>query len=500
MVRLTAISPNKPDGSCPLTDMVRRGFTPPQITECGSSRVRWGAILSLVLFILSVSGTSLAQPAGDLQGLSGTLEALSEQVRPAIVQIVATGYAAGQGVVPSGGALLSRQQGRGSGVILDPSGYVVTNASRIQVELPLADTDGRQSVLQPRGRIVGAQVVGVDRESDLAVLRLQVDGELTSLELGDSEALKPGELVMAFGSPLGLTNSVSLGVVSAVARQIRADDPMIYIQTDASINPGNSGGPLIDTNGRVVGINTFILSQSGGSEGIGFAVPSNIVRTVYEQIRQHGRVRRGEIGVHTQTITPDLARGLGLSKSWGVILADVHPDGPAAMAGLRVGDIVLTLDGKTMENARQFQVNLYPRRIGESAEVEVLRGDARVTYSVAPVERQSDPDRFQSMVRPEEHLVSELGILALNLTPEVSALLPALRRANGVVVAVSSARAFPADGEPLLPGDVIHAVNNGPVGSLIGLRTHLETLGPGDAAVLQVERAGQLLYVTLTLE
>ena len=488
--------------------MERPEFTLPQIAECRNSRVRWLPVLMLVLFILSVSGSPLAQPAGDLRELSRTLEALSEQVRPAVVQIVATGYAAGQGVVPSSGALLSRQQGRGSGVILDPRGYVVTNAhvvanaSHIQVELPLSDTDadGRQSVLQPRGRIVGAQIVGVDQESDLAVLRLQVDGELTSLEFGDSEALKPGQLVMAFGSPLGLTNSVSLGVVSAVARQIRADDPMIYIQTDASINPGNSGGPLIDVNGRIVGINTFILSQSGGSEGIGFAVPSNIVRTVYEQIRQFGRVRRGEIGVRAQTITPALARGLALPKSWGVVLADVYPDGPAATAGLRIGDIILTLDGKTMENARQFQVNLYPRRIGESVDLEVLRGDARVTYSVAPVERHSDPDRFQSMVRPEEHLIPKLGILALNLTPEVSAMLPALRQAHGVVVAVSSARAIPARGEPLLPGDVIHAVNGGPVGSLVGLRAHLEPLGRGDPVVLQVERSGRLLYVALTLD
>jgi serine protease Do len=449
-----------------------------------------------------------AQPATDLRNLSGTLETLSEAVSPAIVQIFATGYAAGQGIVPSNGALLSRQQGSGSGVVLDSGGYVVTNAhvvanaSRIQVELPLTDTDtgGRRSVVRPRGELVRAQVVGVDLETDLAVLKLQVDRPLAALELGDSEELKPGELVMAFGSPLGLANSVSLGVVSAVARQLRADDPMIYIQTDASINPGNSGGPLVDVEGRVVGINTFILSQSGGSEGIGFAVPSNIVRTVYEQIRQFGRVRRGEIGVHAQTITPELARGLGLSQNWGVVLADVYPGGPGETAGLRIGDLILTLDGKTMENARQFQVNLYPRRVGESLDLDVLRGTARLAYSVTPIERRSDPDRFEAMVRPEEHLIPKLGILALNLTPEVSAMLPNLRQPRGVVVAVSSARAVPVRGEPLLPGDVIHALNSSPVGSLLGLRTALGSLGPGDPVVLQVERSGQLLYVTLTLD
>ena len=144
---------------------------------------------------------------------------------------------------------------------------------------------------------------------------------------------------------------------------------MIYIQTDASINPGNSGGPLVDVDGRVVGISTFILSRSGGSEGLGFAAPSNIVRTVYEHILQYGRVRRGAIGARVQTVTPELAEGLGLAQDWGVILADVYPAGPAAAAGLRVGDIVLTMDGKSMENARQFQVNLYPRGVGETVRV-----------------------------------------------------------------------------------------------------------------------------------
>ena len=449
-----------------------------------------------------------AQTAGDLRELSGTLEALSEKVRPSVVQIFATGYAVGQGGPASSGALLSRRDGSGSGLILDSSGYVVTNAhvvanaTRIEVELPLLNSgdDGRRSVLQPRGQLVVAQVVGVDRETDLAVFKLQVDRELTALELGDSEGLTPGELVMAFGSPLGLANSVSLGVVSATARQIRPDDPVIYIQTDASINPGNSGGPLVDVDGRVVGVNTFILSQSGGSEGIGFAVPSNIVRTVYEQIRRFGRVRRGEIGVRAQTITQQLARGLGLSQPWGVVLADVFPSGPAADAGLRVGDIVLTLDGKTMENARQFQVNLYQRRVGSFVELEVLRGTTRSTHLVSPVERRSDPDRFQAMVRPEEHLIPELGILALNLTDEVSAMLPALRQSRGVVVAAASARSTPVGAEPLLPGDVIHAANGSPVGSLLGLRAVLEALSAGDPVVLQVERLGQFLYVTLILE
>src|SRR5262249_43083749 len=142
-------------------------------------------------------------------------------------------------------------------------------------------------------------------------------------------------------NPLGLQNSVSMGVVSSTARQIKPDDPVIYIQTDASINPGNSGGPLVDVNGRVMGINTFILSQSGGSEGIGFAIPSNIVKNVFEQIRKDGHVHRGQVGLRVQSLTPALASGLGLSRDTGVLVADVTPDGPAEEGGVKIGDIIL---------------------------------------------------------------------------------------------------------------------------------------------------------------
>lgn len=459
-------------------------------------------VVTLVLAL--VAAPAAAQQQRDLAALSHTLELLTRTVGPAVVQIFATGYVAGQGLVPPGGALVSSQRATGSGVIVDPGGYIITNAhviadaARVQVALPLATdaTGSRRSIVRPRSRLVGAQVVGIDRETDLAVLKVQVDRTLPSLELGDSDELKPGQLVMAFGSPLGLENSVSLGVVSAVARQVRPDDTMIYIQTDASINPGNSGGPLVDVDGRVIGINTFILSQSGGSEGIGFATPSNIVNTIFDQIRQHGRVRRGEIGVSAQTITVELAEGLKLAQDWGVVLADVRPGGPAERAGLRIGDVLLTLDGKVMENARQFQVNLYQRGVGQTVVLEVLRGDRRLTLRATPVERPGDPDRFHQMVRPDEHLIEQLGILGLTLTPEVGRLLAPHRMQQGVLVAVSSAGAAPARGEPLLPGDVIYAVNGQPVRSLGDLRGVLEAIGPADAVVLHIERAGQLMFLS----
>ena len=461
--------------------------------------------------MLSAGPVVVAQSSGSqalgLAQLSRTLEELSERVGPAIVQIYTTGYTAAQGRAAGPESLLQTQRGRSSGVILDPDGYIVTNAhvvlnaTRVEVELavPSGATAERRSILKPSGGLVGAQVVGIDTETDLAVLKVQVERELPFLTLGDSDQLRTGQIVMAFGSPLGLGDSVTLGVVSAVARQLRPDDPMIYVQTDAAINPGNSGGALVDVQGRVVGISTFILSQSGGSEGLGFAAPSNIIRAVYEQIRADGRVRRGEIGVRAQTITPELAHGLALPQDWGVVLGDVFPGGPADNAGLNVGDIVLTLEGKSMENGRQFQVNLYRRAVRDPVELEVLRGSARLTFSIVPVERPGDPDRFRTMVRPDEHLVSPFGILGRSLDSDVAALLPPLRRQTGVVVAASTGGVV-LGGGGLLPGDVIYAINQQPIGNLSQLRGVLSKFRRGDPVVLQIERLGQLTFLTLRLE
>jgi serine protease Do len=237
-----------------------------------------------------------------------------------------------------------------------------------------------------------ATVVGMDRETDLAVIRVDRN-DLTPLPLGDSDSLHQGQLVMAFGNPLGLENSVSMGVVSSVARQIKPDDTMIYIQTDAPINPGNSGGPLVDADGRVMGLNTFILSQSGGSEGLGFAIPSNIIRNVYQQIRQEGHVHRSEIGVYAQTITPQMAAGLQLSQDWGVLLSDVEPGGPGDIAGLQPGDIVLSLNGKTEANARQMESSCTAIRWAPRSTCWSCATARRRPCQVVTVERPRRPAR-----------------------------------------------------------------------------------------------------------
>jgi serine protease Do len=438
-----------------------------------------------------------------LQDLSASLEALARRVHPAVVQIFSSGYAlSDESESGVGAAVVTRQRATGSGVILTADGYIVTNshvvanARRVRVRVAAASPGGSaMPALQPGEKILDARIAGIDRETDLALLKIEQTG-LPHLELGDSDSLKQGQVVMAFGNPLGLENSVSMGVVSSVARQLKPDASMIYIQTDAPINPGNSGGPLVDAEGRVMGINTLILTQSGGSEGLGFAVPSNIVKNVYEQLKKEGHVHRAEIGVFAQTITPDLAAGLRLAQDWGAVLADVTPAGPADKAGLQVGDIVLSLNGRTIVNARQLDVNLYRYTVGQKIQLQILRGGQKLTYPVSVEERESDPERFADMVDPDKNMVRQLGILGIDVDKRVVQMLPDLRKQYGVVVAARSGDSQ-YGGDSLALGDVIYAVNGGPVTGVQALRAALDALHEGDPLVLQVERDGRLTFLAM---
>jgi serine protease Do len=248
-----------------------------------------------------------------------------------------------------------------------------------------------------------------------------------------------------------------------------------------------------------MGLNTFILSQSGGSEGLGFAIPSNIIRNVYQQIRHEGHVHRSEIGVYAQTITPPMAAGLQLSQDWGVLLSDVEPGGPADIAGLQPGDIVLSLNGKAEGNARQMEVDLYRYPMGAKVDIELMRNGEKKTVQVVTVERRGDPQRFADMVDPAKNLVKRLGILGIDVDEKVSALLPDLRKHYGVVVAARGGDAV-YSGDSLQLGDVIYALNNSPITDVATLRKQLDELKDTDAVVLQVERDGRLMYVTLEIE
>lgn len=469
-------------------------------------RVTAAVLVLLIASSVSAQTASPAAPAPPLADLSRSLQDLAAKVSPSVVQIFVTGYPLPDEENQNISLEPQLERTSGSGVIVDADGYIVTNthvvenATRIEVELPPEPaTVGRgRSIIKRHGRTVGAQIVAIDHETDIAVVKVDAHG-LPALPFGDSDALRSGQLVLAFGSPLGLESSVSMGVVSAVARQLTADDPMIYIQTDATINPGNSGGALVDTSGRLVGINTLIYSQSGGSEGIGFAAPSNIVRNVFTQIQKRGRVRRGEVGVNAQTITPLIAEALGLPLDAGVILADVLPGGPAQKAGLEPGDIVLSLDGKAMENGRQFRINVYTRGAGEQIALEVRRGDRTLNLKVPVVERANDTGELEALIGSQQ-IIRPLGVVTIDLSPAVASLLPSVRLQKGAVVArVAPESPYSQQGR-LQPGDVIYALNGQVVRSADDLKLFASQLKPSAATVLLIERQSTLMYFAFRVD
>jgi serine protease Do len=457
----------------------------------------------IIALLIAASSSTYAQQSNELARLNESIEQLVSKVGPSVVQILVSGYAPQSGIVRSTGDLLSQQRSTGSGVILGSDGYIVTNAhvidgaKRVQIVMPTPQnvSSSRRSILKPGGHILGAQIINIDRETDLAVLKVQ-ERNLPTLEIADSDEIRQGQLAFAFGSPMGLKNSVTMGVVSNIARQLQNESPMIYIQTDAPINPGNSGGPLVNTDGKLIGINTLIFSQSGGSDGIGFAAPSNIVESVYRQIRETGRVHRGDIGIYAQTVTPLLSQALGLSVGFGAILGDVHPDGAAHKAGLQTGDIVLSVAGKPMENGRQLSVNLYRQPIGERVLMSVLRGTDTLEVSVEILNREDATEQFADLVNPDHNLIPELGILALDLDHRISGMFPNLRIDSGVVVAARALDA-PFWEEGFLPGDIIHQMNGQTTDSLSSLRSQLATLKAYDPVVFQIERDGRLFYFSL---
>jgi serine protease Do len=463
-----------------------------------TKRLFWFHLLLLACSTFRLSGQS---KRALLQDLSRSYEDLVDQVEPSVVQIVTLGFTSS----PDDSALLRTGRGRGSGVIVDAEGYIVTNAHvignarRIEVLLPQTNQDREKyrSILKPYGKLVPAEVVGLDRQTDIAVLKVAATG-LPVLPFADSDAVRQGQLVFAFGSPFGLEQSVSTGIVSSVARQMRPDDPVIYIQTDAAINPGNSGGPLANHAGEIVGLNTFILSSSGGNQGVGFAVPSNIVKSVYEQIKQFQRVRRGQIGVSVRTIDPEFAAAMNLDRDSGVMIADLAPGGMAEVAGLKIRDLVLSVNGKAMENGRQFGVTIF-QNVNKTVSLEILRGKEKLLKLVPITEREKDPERILGMVQGQTNAVRALGILAVDLSDAAKAMLPALRNSSGVVVAGITAD-LSLEELGFQPGDVVHEVANRPVESLARLKEVCATLTHGQKVVVQLERGGQFQFLMVEID
>jgi serine protease Do len=439
--------------------------------------------------------------------MNESIDALTRKVWPSVVQVLVSSYGPREDRGADRGdanVVVGRQESTGSGFVIDPDGYIITNAHvvsgarRVQIVLPADNADGTlKTALSGRTYLLTARIVGITTELDLALLK--VDGQkLPALPLATYSQVRQGETVFAFGSPIGMRNSLTHGLVSAVARQIDPDSPLIYVQTDAPINPGNSGGPLVNIRGEVVGVNTFIVSQSGGNEGLGFAVPSATIRTVFRQLREYGQLRRQEVGMSIQTITAEMAKGLSLPRNYGVIVSDVWPGGPAEKAGMKVGDILISVDGQPADNLPTVNYNFRLRDSAENAQIVVLRSGKEVPLSVATVEQRSDLDSVSSLADPEKNLVPELGLLGVEIDARIAASATGLRAPFGIIVV---ARAAGATTEvPLQPRDVIRSINNRDITSLQVLRDAMRALTPGTPVTLQIQRDGRLMYVSFTAD
>jgi len=464
-----------------------------------------GALCLASLMPTFASSQSVAEKKSAILEMDKAFQDLAKRVSPAVVEVLVTGYGTSDENAAASSPV-GRERSLGAGIIVEPDGYIVTNyhvvkgADRVRVVLtppPSPESQALTSV-KARGRVLPARIVGFSRQVDLAVLKVDASG-LPTIPIGRYEQLQKGQIVLAFGSPEGLENSVSLGLVSSVLRQPDPDSPMVYIQTDAAINPGNSGGPLMDLEGNMVGINTFIYTKSGGNEGIGFAIPSALVRYAYEEIRKYGRLRRRTTGAGLQTLTSDMAEGLGLPVQDGVIVSDVLPNSSAQRAGLKIGDVIVSVNGMPVDNVALFAMSLYSQDADDFVRVQVWRGGKNLEVKVPFYESANQPDQLSDLADPTKDIIPRLGIVGLNVTEELNAMLGGLRIPSGVAVASIVDDRLAVD-SGLGQGDIIHSLKDKQIATVDELRAAFNQLKPGEAATMQVERNGKLMYVSFMME
>ncbi|MGH6865289.1 MAG: Do family serine endopeptidase [Methyloceanibacter sp.] len=361
------------------------------------------------------------------------------------------------------------QNSLGSGVLVSPEGVVVTNNHVIRgsgkAEITIALADGRE---------FPAKVIVKDEQTDLAVLRLDAEGvDFPSIRFADSDNLEVGDLVLAIGDPFGVGQTVTSGIVSALARtKVGLSDYQFFIQTDAAINPGNSGGALVDMAGQLVGINTAIFSQSGGSHGIGFAIPSNMVQVVVQSALEGGKITRPWFGASLQPLTSDIAESLGMDRPSGAMVTSLHDKGPAALGGIKVGDVVVSVDGKAVQDPEAFQYRFVTKGVGGTAELGVLREGEPVTATVELSPPAEDPPRDLRELTGRHPLA---GCKVANLSPAVAQELGMGDDLKQGVVVIEVGPSSPAARLGIRRGDVIVGVNNDDIESVEHLSGALET-------------------------
>ncbi len=372
----------------------------------------------------------------------------------------------------------------GSGVIVSSDGYIITNYHVVK------DADEIKVLLADKREFSG-KVVGSDPKTEISVVKIEAAG-LPTLEWGNSDALEVGEIVLAIGNPFGLNQTVTMGIVSAVGRaNVGIADYEDFIQTDAAINPGNSGGALVNVRAELVGINTAIFSTSGGYQGIGFAIPSNMVKSIMSSLVEKGRVIRGWLGVSIQSITPELAKQFNLKGEKGVLVSDVSENGPAEKAGLKRGDIILEYDGKNTDDPSQFRNMVANTAPGEEHSLKVLRNDQVITLKVTigelPSDQQAQGSAYEGALR---------GISVQDITPEIMKKLNIPARVKGVIVR-DVEEDSPAAGV-LMQGDIIQEINRKKVGSVKEYQEVAAGIKKDENILLLVYRGGSSLFITLS--
>ena len=377
-----------------------------------------------------------------------------------------------------------RQKSLGSGTIIDKDGFILTNNHVVEktdeIKVKLANE-----------KEFDAKIIGRDPKTDLALIRIETDEPLKPLPFGDSDKLEVGDWVVAIGNPFGLTHTVTAGIVSAKYRKIGAGSYENFIQTDASINPGNSGGPLLNTAGEVVGINSAIFSRSGGSIGIGFAIPINMAKELLPQLKK-GKVVRGWLGVMIQKITPELRQKFRLKDEKGALVADVTLDGPAERAGIKRGDVIISFDGKEIEEMSELPFVVASTQVNKTVTVVVIRGGSNksLTVKIGKMEEEKGP----AAVIEEK---SDLGITVKELTPELSQHLGLIEKSGLVVVQVESNS--PAEEAGFRQGDIIMEMDQGPVKNIDEYSKQIRQYKKGDTILFLIKRGGSALYLTLKI-
>jgi serine protease Do len=400
--------------------------------------------------------------------------------------------------MPPGGGHGRPDQSAGSGVIFDPNGFIVTNNHVVegatQITVTLSDR-----------REFSAKVVGTDPKTDLAVVKIEAK-DLPALKWAEYEKLQVGDLVLAVGSPFGLSSTVTLGIISALGRgNVGIADYEDFIQTDAAINPGNSGGALVNVSGELIGINTAIFSRTGGSEGIGFAIPSSIALDIVDSLQKTGKVVRGWMGVAIQEITPALAKSFKLPEQRkGVLISDVNENGPSHAAGIRRGDVVIAFNGKEVQNVSQLRNLVARTMVGKDAQVKVLRDGKEQTIAVKVAERPTDemlakkepsvPKEPVETVKPPDNVLASLRVQGLDAATMSQLNIPA--KMTGVVV-TSVEGGGPAEAAGLQRGDVIQEVNHEVVKTLEDYQKASLKLKKDELAVLLLSRQGNNLFVAV---